>query len=163
MVGRPLTFRRMDATLDGPSAFDNYREACVASFGSAYGCASRDHYLNWLQKRIEGFPDGHVIASIGEHFVGQLELQIPYGLKTGYINLFYVAPEWRRLGLGRRLHGFAEQYFRSWEATEIELDVSPTNGAAVDFYRSLGYRNLNWTDASQRTRRMRFDLIEAII
>ena len=56
------------------------------------------------------------------------------------MNLFYVAPRWRRLGLGRQLHARALAYFRSWEATTVELHVGPNNGPALAFYRSLGYR-----------------------
>jgi ribosomal protein S18 acetylase RimI-like enzyme len=37
------------------------------------------------------------------------------------------------------LHARAEQYFRSWEAREIELHVSPVNVAAVRFYEAMGY------------------------
>ncbi len=135
-----LTFRRIDAAADGDFAFEHYQDACVASFGSVDACLSKADYLGWLANRVEEYPDGHVIAWIGSQFVGQLELQIPYGLRTGYVNLFYVARPWRRLGMGRRLHDYAEIYFRSWEAEDIELHVSPSNTAAVQFYRSLGYR-----------------------
>ena len=111
--------------------------------------------LRGWPKRIEEFPDGHVIACIGDRFVGQLELQVPYGLPTGYVNLFYVAPAWRRLGFGRQLHAFAERYFRSWEATAVELHVSPSNEAAVAFYRSLGYRTVGREDDGERLWKMR--------
>ena len=77
---------------------------------------------------------------LGDRVVGQLELQVPYGHSVGYVNLFHVARDWRRLGFGRRLHEYADRYFRSWEASRIELHVSPTNHPAIQFYRSLGYR-----------------------
>ena len=154
MAAPDLIFRQMDLTLNGETAFENYRQACIASFGSADWCSSRETYLAWLARRIEEFPDGHVIASLGDRFVGQLELQVPYGSPTGYINLFYVAPAWRRLGFGGRLHEFAERYFRSWEATSIELHVSPTNTAAVNFYRSLGYRTISAERDGRRVWRM---------
>ena len=81
---------------------------------------------------------------------------MPYGSTVGYVNLFYVAPRWRRLGIGRRLHGYAQAYARSWEAAAVELHVGPANAAAVEFYRSLGYR---LSDASGgRLWRMRLDL-----
>jgi ribosomal protein S18 acetylase RimI-like enzyme len=154
MPAEALTFRRMDLMRDGDTAYENYRQACIASFGLEDGCSSRGSYLAWLSRRIEEYPDGHVIASLGDRLVGQLELQVPYGSQTGYINLFYVAPAWRRLGLGRRLHDFAERYFRSWEATRIELHVSPTNTAAVNFYRSLGYRTIGTERDNPRMWRM---------
>ena len=152
-----LKYRRIDATLDAELAYDSYRDACRASFGSDKSCLPKAKYLAWLASRVEEFPDGHVIALIGDRFIGQLELQIPYGLRAGYVNLFYVALRWRRLGLGRQLHEFADQYFLSWEATSAELHVSPSNTAAVGFYRSLGYRTVGSEDEGGRMWKMRRD------
>jgi len=57
--------------------------------------------------------------------------------------LFLGAEAVRGRGGGKVMHGeYAEKYFRSWEASRVELDVSPTNERAVGFYRSLGYRVL---------------------
>lgn len=139
-IDRDLTYRRMDPNVDGPMAFAHYRETCIASFGGARRCLQEAAYRSWLARRIEEFPDGHVLALLRGQIIGQLELQVPYGLDRGYVNLFYVSPAWRRLGLGRRMHDFALKYFRSWEADWADLHVSPTNAAAVAFYRSLGYR-----------------------
>ena len=72
----------------------------------------------------------------------QLELQSPYGLPDGYINLFWVNPKVRRNGIGTRLHEYAEGYFRSWEVKRIELHVTQSNEPALAFYRKLGYRVL---------------------
>jgi len=71
---------------------------------------------------------------------GQLELEVPYGLTTGYVNLFYVSPEFRGTGFAQRLHQRAELYFTSWDAVQIDLHVSPRNGRALRFYQKLGYR-----------------------
>jgi ribosomal protein S18 acetylase RimI-like enzyme len=158
MAVHALTFRRIDLATDSAVAFENYRDACAASFGSADSSLPREKYLSWVADRLGEFPDGNVLASIGDRFVGQLELQIPYGLQTGYVNLFYVTRPWRRLGLGRRMHDFADRYFRSWEATAVELHVSPTNTAAVGFYRSLGYRKIATEDEGGRMWKMRREI-----
>jgi ribosomal protein S18 acetylase RimI-like enzyme len=142
MGGPPLTYRRIDPTTDADLAYANYRETAIASFGDAAHYSPRSSYLRWLTERVDEFPDGHVLATLGPSgpVIGQLELQVPYGLNVGYVNLFYVARDWRRFGFGRRLHDdYLLRYFRSWEADTIELHVSPTNHAAVQFYRSLGY------------------------
>ncbi len=135
-----LTYRRIDPVNDGSLAYLHYRDACSSSFGDASSCMARENYLHWLGQRVDEFPDGHVMAMLDERVIGQLELQAPYGKSVGYVNLFYVVREWRRLGFGRRLHEYADCYFRSWEVDCIELHVSPTNDAAVQFYRSLGYK-----------------------
>lgn len=139
-IDRDLLYRRIDPLIDGPLAYAHYRETCIASFGQGRRCIGQPAYLRWLGSRVQEYPDGHVLALLGGKVVGQLELQVPYGLDRGYVNLFYVARPYRRLGLGRRMHDFALTYFRSWEAQHVELHVSPTNPAAVAFYRSLGYR-----------------------
>jgi ribosomal protein S18 acetylase RimI-like enzyme len=141
MTAPLLTFRRIDPATDGELAYANYHEAGVISFGDSSHSSSTTAYLKGLAARVEEFPDGHVLAMLGDRVVGQLELQVPYGLNTGYVNLFYVARNWRRLGFGRRLHEeYLLRYFRSWEADTVELHVSPTNHAAVQFYRSVGYK-----------------------
>jgi ribosomal protein S18 acetylase RimI-like enzyme len=136
-----LTYRRIDPRGDADVAVRNYRDACVASFGNARRFIGASRYLEWLADRVEEYPEGHVLAMLGEQVVGQMELQVPYGLSSGYVNLFYVAEAFRGRGWGKVMHGeYAEKYFRSWEASRVELDVSPTNERAVGFYRSLGYR-----------------------
>ena len=138
-----LTYRRIDPVRDADTAVQNYRDACVASFGSARSFIGANRYLEWLTGRVEEYPEGHVMAVLGEQVVGQMELQVPYGLTTGYVNLFCVAEEFRGMGWGKVMHAeYAERYFRGWEASWIELDVSPTNERAIRFYRGLGYRRV---------------------
>ena len=119
-------------------AYAHYREASIASYGR--DVTEKHRYLPWLRSRIDEFPDGHLLAYLASKCVGQLELQVPFGLSCGYINLFYVNSSFRRQGFGRLLHARAEQYFRSWEANRIELDVSNVNEDAVCFYLAMGYR-----------------------
>ncbi|CAN5529513.1 hypothetical protein BH09PLA1_BH09PLA1_27980 [soil metagenome] len=134
-----LMFRPIDPNIDRSLVIAAYRDTHRASFGDDQNCSSKT-YLPWLRSRVEEFPDGHVLAFSGSRCVGQMELQVPYGLTTGYVNLFYVAPAFRGKGFGRLMHLQAERYFRSWQADQIELDVSATNTRAVGFYRHLGYQ-----------------------
>ena len=137
-----LTFRTIDPVRDAKLAVAHHVDACVASFGSDASYQGDASYLKWLRTRVEEYPDGHVLAlrRYSGECVGQLELQVPYGLSVGYVNLFYVADRFRRQGYGRALHDYAERYFRSWEATRIDLHVSPHNRPAVGFYRRMGYK-----------------------
>jgi ribosomal protein S18 acetylase RimI-like enzyme len=144
-----LTIRVIDPVHDAKLATANHVETCIASFGSDASFQGADRYIDWLRARVEEYPDGHVMAFRGDEFVGQLELQVPYGMSVGYVNLFYVAPPCRRQGFGRALHDYAERYFRSWEASRIDLHVSPGNDAAVGFYRRMGYQTARVT--SQRS------------
>lgn len=141
-----LTYRRIDPDADAELAVRHHREACAATFGDAWRSRYEGpaRYLEHLHAKAGEFPDGCVLAFHGDGdniaCVGQMELQVPYGLSVGYVNLFYVTPPFRGLGLGRLMHReYAERYFRAWEAGRIELHVSPGNAAAVRFYRRMGY------------------------
>ena len=154
LVTPTLTFRRIDPDADAMRAYAAYVDACRASFGSDATASHFEAHARWLRSRVEEFPDGHVLAWLGNRCVGQLELQVPYGRTTGYVNLFWVDPALRGLGWGRKLHDYAERYFRSWEATRVELDVSPDNRRAVGFYRHLGYRFVHIAGETARLWRM---------
>ena len=143
MIAAPaLTYRTIDpnSKADADRAIEAYLDACRASYGDDTGFPGRRRHLDWLRSRVEEFPDGHVMAFDQGRYVGQLELQVPYGLTTGYVNLYYVSEAARGQGYGRRLHEYADRYFRSWEADRIELHVSPLNERALGFYRHMGYR-----------------------
>ena len=138
-----MTFRRIELPGDAARVVAWHADACRATFGEeAYRARLErpDRYLKHLSERIEEYPEGHLLAFAGSECVGQMELQVPYGAEVGYVNLFCVAPEFRRQGCGRAMHARAEQYFRSWEARRIELHASPTNPAAMRFYEAMGYR-----------------------
>ena len=141
MIAAPgLTYRTIDPVADADRAVEAYLDACRASYGNESTFPGRARHLAWLRSRVEEFPDGHVTALLDGRYVGQMELQVPYGLTTGYVNLYYVAPDYRGQGYGRRMHEYAERYFRSWEAACVELHVSATNVRATAFYRALGYK-----------------------
>jgi ribosomal protein S18 acetylase RimI-like enzyme len=141
-----LVYRRIDPRADVALVARHYHDAHVATYGDAPSPGHRYRgdrdYLRCLAARVDEYPDGHVLALLDDgRVVGQLELQVPYGLETGYVSLYYVAPAFRGLGFGRRMHAeYAERYFRSWEARRVELDVSRVNTRAVRFYLSIGYR-----------------------
>ena len=137
-----LRFRTIDPVADARLAAAHHVDACIASFGSDASYQGDAAYLRWLRARVEEYPDGHVLAYLKSDgaCVGQLDLQVPYGLAVGYVNLFYVTGRFRGQGFGRALHEYAERYFRSWEASRIDLHVSPANEPAIGFYRRMGYR-----------------------
>jgi ribosomal protein S18 acetylase RimI-like enzyme len=135
-----LVYRTIDPEADASLLVRNQRDACVATFGDDLRYQGDQRYLAWLRDKVEEFPDGCVLAMLDDRCVGQLELQVPFGLAVGYINLFYVAPFFRGQGYGRALYAYAEKYFRAWEAKRVELHVSPTNERAIGFYRRMGFR-----------------------
>ena len=141
MIAAPtLTWRRIDPDADAELVVSARRDACVETFGDDAHFEGARQYLATLRDKVDEFPDGHVIAFLDGKWVGQLELEVPYGKSVGYANLYYVAPAFRGLGFGRHLERYAERYFRSWEADRAELHVARTNERALGFYQAMGYR-----------------------
>ena len=143
MADSPLTFRRIDPAADAALVIAHQRDACAASFGDDSRFQGNARYLAWLATQVDEFPDGCVLAFQGGRCAGQLEMAAPYGSPVGYISLFYVAPAFRGRGVAGLLNDYAERYFRSWEATRVELHVSAVNTRAVKFYSRLGYRRVD--------------------
>ena len=84
----------------------------------------------WLAS-VSGAPAGYLVAV----FVFSLEHQ---GL-TAEIDEFFVLPQHRRLGLGKRMLGEAEAAFRDSGCTNVSLQIGRDNVAARAFYRGHGY------------------------
>jgi len=78
----------------------------------------------WLDNRLAGF--------------GIMK----YGDRVAHLNLFAVAPEYRRTGVGRQLLQWLEKCATVAGNVAISLEVRTTNSGAQRFYESMGYRPL---------------------
>lgn len=61
------------------------------------------------------------------------------GEKRCFVLQIYVAPPYRRKGLGRALMKIAEEWARERGLRTIALHVGATNRQALEFYRALGF------------------------
>lgn len=59
--------------------------------------------------------------------------------KRGYVAMLAVQPEYRRLGLGRKLIEKSLEKMKSDGANEIVLEAEITNTAALRLYQSFGF------------------------
>jgi ribosomal protein S18 acetylase RimI-like enzyme len=91
--------------------------------GDAFGHA-------WLI-RVGGVPAGFVVVSLG--------YSVEYGGRDAFIDELYVAPEFRRQGLGGRAVRFAERFCRRRGVTTVHLEVARGNRAANATYRRAGF------------------------
>ena len=86
-----------------------------------------------------------VARAAGGELVGFIEASLrdwAEGCRTrpvGYIEGWYVAPELRRQGVGRRLVEAAEQWARSRGCTEMGSDAELSNAPSHRAHAALGY------------------------
>ncbi len=65
-----------------------------------------------------------------------------YGVHVAHLNLFAVAPEHQRTGVGRQLLQWLEKCAAVAGIVTIALEVRAANTGAQRFYESMGYRTL---------------------
>ena len=121
------------------------REMYVASFGTEEGLEEEmgeenQIYLADLREKIAQIPEGNAHLWHADAIVGQIEMRIvPEEPHIGYVSLFYIVPELRGQGLGRRLHEHAAEVSRHRGKRAMRLSVSLANVPAIMFYRKLGW------------------------
>jgi ribosomal protein S18 acetylase RimI-like enzyme len=142
-----------------PINLEQHQDLCVRfradSFVCSFGSADRFYeedgsgaagYLQWLRQRIAEIPNSCVHVWQGEQIIGQIEMRRwKHNLSVGYVNLFYLIPEFRGQGLGQQLDQHAADFFKQLGCQSARLSASPTNLAAMRFYLKQG-----WIDLGQR-------------
>jgi ribosomal protein S18 acetylase RimI-like enzyme len=105
-----------------------------------------EKYLRWLTQRMAEIPNSCIHVWSDEQIIGQLEMgHWQQDASVGYINFLYLAPAFRGQGLGKQLDRYAADCLRQLGCHSARLSVSPTNQAAMRFYRKQG-----WVDLGKR-------------
>ncbi len=122
------------------------RDSFIVSFGTDKDFGNEQEYLNWLREQSEKHPKGFVLVVENGIPIGQLELTIrEYEEKViGYVNLYYLIPEKRCVGLGQKLHDYAIEFFKHNRMNEYHLRVSPSNNHAISFYNKNGMNKIKY-------------------
>ena len=98
----------------------------------------------WTAKRVEasiGAKNVNVlVARIDDRIIGFGIMR--YGDDDAHLDLFAVAPEYRRLGVGRQLLEWLEKCAVVAGIFRVALEVRASNNAAQQFYQRMGYRPL---------------------
>ncbi|PZO60837.1 MAG: hypothetical protein DCF15_01155 [Phormidesmis priestleyi] len=124
------------------------RDAMAESFAGGaerFDLASGDNhqqYLDWLQQRLQEFPEGCVHMLEGNSIVGQIEMQLTGQQSLAYLNMLYLVPAARGRGLGNQLHDYIIQIFQQVGVVKAQLSVSPTNQRALAFYKKHHWQDL---------------------
>lgn len=96
-----------------------------------------ERYLPFLERLIHQDSRYALFLRQEEEPVGQMEISVKGD--QGYIYLFYLLPDYRNQGLGKRLLDQAEQVFEESRCSYAQLRVSPTNHRAIAFYEKNGF------------------------
>jgi ribosomal protein S18 acetylase RimI-like enzyme len=138
-----ITFRTIDLKKDRTSIINFRKDSFIVSFGNLVGF-HEGLYLTYVQKKIEQYPKGFVIAELDGKTIGQLELSVKeyQGRKIGYVHLFYLVPEQRGLGNGNELFTYAIEFFKKRSLEEYHLRVVPENYRARRFYEKHGLKEI---------------------
>ncbi len=123
-------------------------DSFVVSFGDAKKFHEEDgkgaeRYIEWLQAKIDKDPLSVVHIWQDNQIIGQIEMGGPFKDPTcGFINLYYLIPSKRGVGLGKFLDQHAMEYFKNKSMEKVQLRVSPTNTQAVSYYKKMGWNDL---------------------
>jgi ribosomal protein S18 acetylase RimI-like enzyme len=145
------------------ACIDFRRDSYHASFGTHEGCdaemgADGAIYLEKLARRMAQVPEGNSHVWHGDRIIGQTEMRLADEPNMGYVNLFYLVPDWRRHGLGWRLHEHALDVFRDRGMRAVRLSVSRTNAPALAFYRRVGWRRVGFRPHKEAVDLMEYPL-----
>lgn len=141
-----FTFRTIDVERDAETIVQFRKDSFLVSLGSIDGFGDRNQYLAWIGLNAVLYPEGFVLMEHEGKVVGQMEAEVvPYrGKRVGYVDLFYLVPEYRGKGYGQIQLERAEALFRKWGVSEYHLRVSPTNKPAMRFYEKHGFSRLEF-------------------
>jgi GNAT superfamily N-acetyltransferase len=137
-----LLFRNIDLPRDSETIIKFRRDSYIISFGDERLFGDNVSYLKKIAERLLKFPGGLIIVEVDGEPVGQVELQIKKveNKEIGYVNLFYLIPEYRGKGYGVYLIKYTEDFFSKYDVKEYQLRVSPTNKRAIKFYEKTGFQ-----------------------
>jgi ribosomal protein S18 acetylase RimI-like enzyme len=87
---------------------------------------------------------GHaILMKVDQEAAGYLIFTYGFDLEFGGVQVtvtdFYIRPEYRRLGLGKKTLQFFTQFCKSKKIKAIELQAVKSNQKAIAFYRAMGF------------------------
>lgn len=90
-----------------------------------------------IRRKLRVRPEWFLVGILDEQIVASV--MAGYEGHRGWLNYVAVAPAFQRRGLGRAIIAEAERLLREAGCPKVNLQVRAANGAAIDFYRAIGY------------------------
>jgi GNAT superfamily N-acetyltransferase len=122
---------RLAALSDSPKAFGGTYEQAIALSGEEYEIVARS--------RASSETDAIFIAIELEEPVGMIGAFFDISTSQPFISSMWVAPHFRRAGVGRQLFQTAQNWLRDRGAQKVNAWVVTNNSPAISFYESLGF------------------------
>ena len=130
-----LQFMRAYYAFDG-HGFDE-QKACVALI-----TLLRDAELGSVWLILDGeTPVGYVVIAFG--------YSLEWLGRDAFVDEFYLLPEYRRRGWGRKTMAFVEKAAQSLKVRALHLEVVRENATALQVYRKLGFKDRESTFLSK--------------
>jgi GNAT superfamily N-acetyltransferase len=118
-----------------------HKETSALTFGAEFKYDLIERELSREAGGAANDPETGMVAYLGENPVGivTLEEHEDGGGKLTWVRFFYVAPEFRGMGIGKQLLKYAENFARKRGHSSIRLRSSALNSNAINFYKRGGF------------------------
>lgn len=137
-----IKFEPIDIDNDFSNCVEFRRDSYFCSFGTYVGYEnSIIGYEQRMRKRIydENWFYFHIWCE--NEIVGQLEFRAFSDLpETGYVNLVYVTPKYRGLGVAKLAQSFILNTLIANNCKNAILSVGRTNNRAINHYKRFGWK-----------------------
>jgi ribosomal protein S18 acetylase RimI-like enzyme len=121
---------------------NNLREVVPGDLGSIMELEQYAPLPAWSPSSwLEDSTKHHVVVADTQPIVAVISLGLVSG--TAEVRRVVVLPEHRRQGWGRSLMEYAHLWAENSGATEIFLEVSTGNEAALGLYRAMGFHDVS--------------------
>lgn len=94
--------------------------------------------VSQIDTDVDGLQETRLIAIAGEDVLGLVGLA-HHGKRSAYLRQLFVAPDFRRQGIGSRLVNRCCDLARMSGCQTVGLSLSPENSEIMPFYEQLGF------------------------
>ena len=140
-----VEFYPINTTRDLERAVEFRRAGFIAAFGHAKDFDGADgngaqQYRELMLRRCNILPLMHVHMWKNKQIIGQIEAHpLKKNPLVGYVNFYFLVPEFRGTGLGQLLDDYVTEVFKNAGCTTMQLRSTPSNQRALKYYEKLGY------------------------
>ncbi len=137
-----VEFKCIDVDSDFQRCYEFRKDSYYCSFGTTKGYdKSVSGYEARIRKRLNDKRWFYFHIWQGANIIGQLEFRSFSHLDGyGYINLVYLIPEYRGVGIADIVHKYIVHCLKSSKCYRAVLSVSRTNTRALRFYSRHGWQ-----------------------